>query len=49
MDEELGIYRGEVRAIMIALTHLSSKLDTILEYIEGGDDVDEEEADTPDA
>ena len=41
--EEAGITRGEVRAIMLALSHIGSKLDTIIDYLEGGDD-DEEEA-----
>ncbi len=34
---------------MLALTHLGRKLDTILEYLEGDDDVDEEETESPDA
>jgi hypothetical protein len=45
--EELGIYRGEVRAIMIALAEIIARLDTILAYIEGDDG--EEETESPDA
>jgi GTP cyclohydrolase III len=40
--EELGIYRGEVRAIMIALAEILAKLDTIVDYL--GGDADGEEA-----
>jgi hypothetical protein len=49
VDEELGIYRGEVEAIMLARIHLGEKVDTILRYIEGRDADDEEETEPPDA
>ncbi len=48
MDEEQGIYRGEVSTIMIALSDLLVDVKTILRYIEGDDDEAEEE-DLPDA
>jgi hypothetical protein len=49
VEEEAGITRGEVRAIMLALTHIGAKLDTILEYLEDDEDDDEEEeTDAPD-
>ena len=48
MDEEQGIYRGEVRAIMIALADLTVEVRTILRYIEGDDD-EEETQDIPDS
>ena len=44
--EEVGIYRGEVRAIMIALAEIIARLDKILDYIEG--DEGEEETQAPD-
>lgn len=47
MDEERGIYRGEVRSIMIALADLTVDVKTILGYIEGDDD-EEETEDLPD-
>ena len=47
MDEEQGIYRGEVRSIMIALADLMVDVRTILGYIQGEDDEAEEE-DFPD-
>ena len=47
MDEEEGIYRGEVRSIMIALADLTVDVRTILGYIEGDDD-EETEEDFPD-
>lgn len=47
MDEEEGIYRGEVRSIMIALADLTVDVRTILGYIEGDDD-EEKEEDFPD-
>ena len=47
MEEEAGIYRGEVEAIMLSLTYLNEKLDTILRYIEGDEDVDGEATDPP--
>lgn len=47
VDEEQGIYRGEVRAIMIALADLTVEVRNILRYIEGDDD-EEEAPDIPD-
>ena len=47
MDEEEGIYRGEVRSIMIALADITVDVKTILRYIEGDDD-EEETEDFPD-
>jgi len=43
MEDEPGIYRGEVIAIMGAIADLNVKVDRILDYIEGGDDEEEEE------
>ncbi|MFL5936000.1 MAG: hypothetical protein ACJ744_09235 [Gaiellaceae bacterium] len=43
MDEEQGIYRGEVTTIMGVLVDVNVKVDRILAYIEGGDDEEEEE------
>ena len=40
-SDPLGIHRGEVRAIMIALAEILARLDQILAYI--GEDDDEEE------
>lgn len=45
MDEETGIYRGEVIAIMGGLLSIQQKLDRVLEAIEGDDDGEEEEED----
>ena len=42
-----GIYRGEVRSIMIALADITVDVKTILGYIEG-DDGEEEAEDFPD-
>ena len=47
MDEEQGIYRGEVRSIMIALADITVDVKTVLGYIEGDND-EEEEEDLPD-
>ena len=47
MDEEEGIYRGEVRSIMIALADITVDVKTTLRYIEGDDD-EEETEDFPD-
>ena len=47
MDEEQGIYRGEVRSIMIALADLTVEVRAILGYIERDDD-EEEAEDFPD-
>ena len=50
MDEEQGIYRGEVITIMGALADVHVKVDRILAYIEGDDDeAEEEEGQPPDA
>ena len=46
MEEEQGIYRGEVRSVMIALADLTVDVKTILDYIEG-DDFEEEAEDLP--
>ena len=48
VDEEQGIYRGEVRSIMFALADITVDLKTILGLLEG-DDYEEEEEDLPDA
>jgi hypothetical protein len=48
VDEEHGIYRGEVRAIMLSLAGIREGVDRILSYIEGDDDEEEEEEDLPD-
>jgi hypothetical protein len=47
VDEEQGIYRGEVTAIMLSLADIRDGVDRILSYIEGEDD-EEEEEDLPD-
>jgi hypothetical protein len=48
-DEEQGIYRAEVRAMMLALLDIREGVDRIAGYIEGEDDGEEEEEDLPDA
>jgi hypothetical protein len=48
VDEESGIYRGEVLANMGALADIDVNVRTILAAIEGDDD-DEEEEDLPDS
>ena len=48
MDEEQGIYRGEVETIMFALADITVAVRTILSFIEG-DGHEEEEEDLPDA
>ena len=48
VEEERGIYRGEVQSIMIALADLTVDVRAILGYIEG-DDGEEEAEDLPDA
>jgi hypothetical protein len=45
VDEEMGIYRGEVIEIMGALAHLRADVTKIVGYIEGDDDEEEEEED----
>ena len=51
MEEEQGIYRGEVTAIMIKLADIDVNVRKILGYIQGDDDEweEEEEEDPPDA
>lgn len=51
VDEEVGIYRGEVVAMMTALADIHVGVYRILSYIEGedGDDEGEEEEGFPDA
>jgi hypothetical protein len=48
VDEEQGIYRGEVTTMMLALADIGVDVRTILSYIEG-DDNEEEEEDFPNA
>jgi hypothetical protein len=43
VDEEMGIYRGEVTAIMWALADLQTDVRKIVGYIEGDDEEEEEE------
>ena len=43
MEEAQGIYRGEVRSIMVALATIMGEVRTILGYLEGDDDEEEEE------
>lgn len=43
MDEEQGIYRGEVHAIMIALADISANTRAILSVLTDDEDGDEEE------
>lgn len=45
MDDEQGIYRVEVLAIMGALADLTVNVERILGYFEGGDDDEAEEED----
>ena len=45
MDDEQGIYRVEVLAIMGALADLTVNVETILGYFEGDDDDETEEED----
>jgi hypothetical protein len=49
VDEEHGIYRAEVFAIMGALADVMVDVRTILAYFEGDDDDEAEEEDLPDA
>ena len=52
VDEEQGIYRGEVIEMMGALADIKMAVFRILRYIEGEDDDEEEETeegDPPDA
>ncbi|MBA2642692.1 MAG: hypothetical protein H0U82_07190 [Actinobacteria bacterium] len=48
MEEEQGIYRGEVEDIIGALADLRFDVTKILWYIEGGDDEWEEEEEEED-
>lgn len=43
MDEEQGIYRGEVRAIMLALADINARTRAILRVFTDDEDGDEEE------
>ena len=43
VDEEQGIYRGEVLEMMGALADITVGVSTILGYIEGDHDAEEEE------
>lgn len=43
MDEEQGVYRGEVRAIMIALANIHADTRAILGILDDERDDDEEE------
>ena len=47
-DEEVGIYRGEVRTIMWKLADIDVNVEKILDYIEGDDDEWEEEEEEED-
>lgn len=47
MDEETGIYRGEVLTIMAALSEVVANTRTIMQLLSEEDD--EEEEDRPDA
>lgn len=48
MDEEQGIYRGEVTTMMGVLADINVNVETILAYIKGEeDDEEEEEEDRP--
>jgi hypothetical protein len=49
VDDEQGIYRVEVLAIMGALADLTVDVQTILRYIEGDDEDEAQEEDLPDA
>jgi hypothetical protein len=49
MEEEEGIYRDEVRLMLILLGDIKVAVLRILGYIEGEDDEEEEEEDHPDA
>ena len=49
VDDEQGIYRVEVLAIMGALADLTVDVKRILRYIEGDDEDEAEEEDFPDA
>ena len=48
VDDEHGIYRVEVLAIMGALADLTVDVKSILRYIQGEDDDEAEEEDLPD-
>jgi hypothetical protein len=49
VDEEVGIYRGEVLTIMGAIADIDVNVRQILAYMEGDDgDDEEEEEDLPD-
>ena len=48
VEEAQGIYRGEVRSIMVALATIMGEVKAILAYLEG-DDGEEEAEDLSDA
>jgi hypothetical protein len=43
VDEEQGIYRGEVQVIMAALADITVDVRRILDYLEGNDEEEEED------
>jgi hypothetical protein len=43
VDEEEGIYRGEVRAMMVSLADIYVNTETILAILRGEDEEDDEE------
>ncbi len=45
LNEETGIYRGEVVTIVVALADITVKVDRLLSYFEGDDDEEEAEED----
>jgi len=47
VDEEQGIYRGEVTTMMGVLADINVNVETILAYSKGGEEDDEEEEDRP--
>ena len=49
MEEEQGIYRGEVMTMMGALADIRVDVSRILAYIEGDDGEEEAEEDSKDA
>jgi hypothetical protein len=49
VEEEQGIYRDEVTLMLSMLAQLREKVETILRYIEGEDDEEEENEDLPES
>jgi hypothetical protein len=43
VDDEQGIYRGEVQAMMLSLMRIDAGVAQLLRLFEGGDDEEEEE------